>query len=307
MIDKKVEHAVFGGALIGSAPIAYLNARNLYRIEPNKNLKNLAKALKYVTPAFLLGGGAINIAKALKMKKAEMTKTAFYDELEKISLNLSQARALHRATIAPVLIRRGLNVERTMIENTDQLGYGLIPAISMKPSSTGKMKAVRKNLPESMIDAVKNNEASLNHLKMQNNNLHSRIYQPKGGVIKYVDNIFKGVEKHPRMTIEKKEYAKNIRNIIKKMSPQEKEMTNRISLMHERNELSIPDKKSVRFSSHMSPVVLARENNAVTSLGPEFSNVKSFYSTLRGQELTGYGSGRYSRPSQRAMVSAARL
>lgn len=83
-IDKRKEHLIFGAALASAAPIAYMNARNLYRIEPNPHLKMVAKGLKYINPALLLAGGLINIKKAINMKKSELTKQAFFNELAKI-------------------------------------------------------------------------------------------------------------------------------------------------------------------------------------------------------------------------------
>ena len=213
--------------------------------------------------------------------------SAFFDELEKLAMNMVDAKkAVDAFKSEGKLIRRGISPSM----EAGVGGGGM--SVAFNPGRNGQTMAVanRINTPKQYFP--EGSEAAVSAMAEKvKTNVGGKIFQSKGGVVK---GMQQALSWHPE---------NGIKEIVAKMSPQEKEMTNRIGIIHEGHELAVTRKAGLPFGAHMSPNVIAKENNAITSLPEGFDNVKAFYNRAREIEGTKqqfgnipYGSGRMSKP-----------
>lgn len=216
------------------------------------------------------------------MNKIEILKNiknfAFQEEIDKIALNLEEAR-------------KASNILKPRIKR------------QISEMHTGQLVSFNKNLAEVARDQVKNSlllkiitkigplkgmSEAMEDIVRHSKELHGKIQQPHGGAIRALTTKPK-MESISKLFMNKKQksnlakYRTQMMNLpVKSISKEDKEMINRIGLMHEGAEIKVKKRNVAPIRSHVSPEVLLKEHNMIITLDPKkYPGSINFFKTLR--------------------------
>lgn len=227
----------------------------------------------------------------------DIIKVAFYDELEKIAINIRELRKANSAIKDKVVGKSMFDVYGA--RKKQQIEYsGFLKRMNGAGLHTIPTRDITKQIALAKADetygAIESKKKTTyikkfhKELNKQNPNIHGKIYQGKGGSIAATNKL--GLDG----------LLDNIPN-AKRLSNKNKEIVNRVGLAHEGFELST--KNPMMFGSHMHPSVIFKENNIVATLPKKNQAAKNYLTKIRetGSEAAifpkemPYGKQRFSR------------
>lgn len=182
-----------------------------------------------------------------------IVKQAFFDELEKVSMNINEIRK-----VINDLKASGKIIKRS--QDTSFNKYKMIVRLNKDPHLSALPNNDNMLIQEisQAFGGVKTNKSSIKNVP---DNLKGKIYQGPGGFLK---SLKQSGYKYP-----------------KNLSPKNKEMINRLGILHEKFELESPS--AMLTLTHMHPSVISKENNLVHGLPKKYEGAKNYMKYLRGK------------------------
>ena len=260
---------------------------------------------------------------------------SFYEGFEKRAVDLKGLRKAWSATVKPSLVRAGykrsgrFGGDVALSKKKDSLSGFLIPAKKEIAANIKKKWYLPRLIREELLKMYPDNITDKVYLKGQ-------FSMPKymknalrvGSRVAYLaektlgkTRVGKGFGKIMQESLEKgyPKLDKYKSKAGKASSAKNKEAINRIVGVHEGIEKIVGKKnrkgfKAERFSGHLSPDVLLRESNIVSTLPKELRGAKAYFQNLRAGEGADmkkmfpgfeYGKGRISRHARKRLMERA--
>lgn len=200
------------------------------------------------------------------------TSLAFLDELTKIAVSVKQLQGLaHRMPIIRTKMRGGGTAAAAGLSGDLKSAFGPGGLVTVaKPKQMKRMADYHmKQLPDEFRDVVKNHVAEGMPFSQQ---AGGTILSPRGGAAGQFQGMARAAGEGLAGT--------------KEMSGAGKKALNLVGIAHEAAERTTPQRFIAPFSSHMSPDVLVREHNILSTLKGEGAGEARKY--MRGlRDLTG--------------------
>jgi len=243
---------------------------------------------------------------------------SFYEGFEKRSVDLKGLRKAWDATVKPHMMRR---IHRKAQGPAYLRGLDNVKSFSALKRLAGERGREDKDFLSGFEKSLKRKGHGLIGIKGSSTGLLSKM---EGNYMKEkkraMGRLFSKTKREDKEAYKKSlGRLKGFRKAEARLTPKSKEAVNRLVGVHEGIERHLAKKKKLpggTFASHISPEVLLRESNIVSTLPKDLKGAKNFFKTMRGysgeteklkEMFPGfeYGKGRISRHARKRMMERA--